>query len=114
MVLIDCKSFHNSELEGQLCKRIKLTRLSFHVNILLIRFQFVLFFYVQDFHLGQVPEGAVGQFVDVVSVQLEHLQAGQTLEGETLHLTDTVPVQLTAGQTEEMHQTDHGKETVRQ
>lgn len=53
-------------------------------------------FYLQDFHLGQVPEGPISQFADAVSLQFEDLQAGQTLEGQTLHLTNTVPVQLTA------------------
>lgn len=60
----------------------------------------LFFFYIQDFHLGQVPEGPVSQFADAVSLQLEDLQAGQTLEGQTLHLTNTVPVQLTAGWTD--------------
>lgn len=53
-------------------------------------------FYLQDFHLGQVPEGPICQFADAVSLQFKDLQAGQTLEGQTLHLTNTVPVQLTA------------------
>lgn len=52
--------------------------------------------FVQSFHLGQVPEGSVRQFADAVSLQLEDFQAGQTLEGQTLHLTYAVPVQLTA------------------
>lgn len=51
---------------------------------------------LQGFHLGQVPEGSVGQFADAVSLQLEDFQAGQTLEGQTLHLTYAVPVQLAA------------------
>lgn len=52
-------------------------------------------FYLQDFHLCQVPEGPVGKLVDAVSLQLQHLKAGQTLECQTLHLANTVPVQLT-------------------
>lgn len=54
-----------------------------------------LFFYIQDFHLGQVPEGSVRQFADAVPLQFKHLQTGQTLEGQTLYLMDTVPVQVT-------------------
>lgn len=51
---------------------------------------------VQCLHLGQVPEGSVRQLADAVPLQLEHLQAGQTLKGEAFHLTYTVPVQLPA------------------
>lgn len=51
---------------------------------------------VQRLHLGQVPEGSVRQLADAVPLQLEHLQAGQTLEGKTFHLTYTVPVQFPA------------------
>lgn len=57
-------------------------------------------FYIQDFHLCQVPEGSISQFADAVPLQLEHLQTGQTLKGQTLHLTDTVPIQFTAGWTD--------------
>lgn len=52
--------------------------------------------YIQGLHLGQVPKGSIGQFGDAVSLQLENFQTGQTLEGQTLHLTYAVPVQLTA------------------
>lgn len=57
------------------------------------------FLNIQGFHLGQVPEGSIGQFADAVSLQLEDLQDRQTLEGQTLHLTYTVPVQFTEGDT---------------
>lgn len=57
-------------------------------------------FYIQDFHLCQVPEGSIRQFADAVPLQLQHLQTGQTLKGQTLHLTDTVPIQFTAGWTD--------------
>lgn len=52
----------------------------------------------QHFHLGQAPEGSVGELTDVVPLQLEDLQTGQALEGQPLHLPYTVPVQLTGGQ----------------
>lgn len=65
------------------------------------------FYNIQGFHLGQVPEGSISQFADAVSLQLEDLQAGQTLKGQTLYLTYTVPVQLTAGGTD--RQTDKPK-----
>lgn len=55
------------------------------------------FLNIQSFHLSQVPKSSISQFADAVSLQLEDLQAGQTLEGQTLHLTYTVPVELTAG-----------------
>lgn len=51
---------------------------------------------IQRFHLGQVPEGSISQLADAVSLQLEDLQAGQTLKGQTFHLTYAVPVQLPA------------------
>lgn len=51
---------------------------------------------VQGFHLGQVPKGSIRQLANAVSLQLEDFQAGQTLEGQPLHLTYAVPVQLTA------------------
>lgn len=57
-------------------------------------------FYIQDFHLCQVPEGSISQFADAVPLQLQYLQTGQTLKGQTLHLTDTVPIQFTAGWTD--------------
>lgn len=62
------------------------------------QYVFMMFFpfHIQDFHLGQVPEGSVSQLADAVPLQFKHLQAGQTLEGQTIYLTDTVPVQLTA------------------
>lgn len=53
-----------------------------------------VYFYIQGLHLGQIPKGPIGQFGDAVSLQLENFQTGQTLEGQTLHLTYAVPVQL--------------------
>lgn len=59
----------------------------------------MVFYNIQGFHLGQVPEGSVGQLADAVPLQFEDLEAGQTLKGQTLYLTYTVPVQLTADRT---------------
>lgn len=68
-------------------------------------------FNLQDFHFGQVPEGSVSQFADAVPLQFQHLQTGQTLEGQALDLKDPVPVQLPAGWTDR-HGTSSTSHTV--
>lgn len=50
--------------------------------------------HLQAPHSCQTPESAVGQFADVVPLELQDFQAGQTLEGQTLNETQTVPAQL--------------------
>lgn len=91
-----CETEHIGHIMYNTCKFSILCEMYYYVHVLIL-FQF---FHIQDFHLGQVPEGPVCQFADAVSLQLQYLQAGQTLEGQTLHLTNTVPVQLTAGRTD--------------
>lgn len=42
-------------------------------------------------HAGQAPEGSVCQLADVVPLELQHLQTGETLEGQALNQTQPVP-----------------------
>lgn len=94
-------------------KYIILVKFLIVCDCIIIFYVLMLFHFlnIQGFHLGKVPEGSISQFADAVSLQLEDLQAGQTLEGQTLHLTYTVPVQFTAGDTHKQtkKETDHGR-----
>lgn len=45
-------------------------------------------------HLGQPPEGSIGQLADIVSLKLQHLQTVKPLEREAFNQPDTIPIKV--------------------
>lgn len=45
-------------------------------------------------HLRQPPKGTICQLADVVSLKLQHLQAIEPLERETLNQPNPIPIQV--------------------
>lgn len=50
--------------------------------------------HLQHVHLRQPPEGTICQLADVVSLKLQHLQAIEALERETLNQPNPIPIQV--------------------
>lgn len=51
--------------------------------------------HLQHVHLRQPPKGAICQLADVVSLKLQHLQAIQSLERESLDQPNPIPIEVT-------------------
>ena len=50
--------------------------------------------HLQHVHFSQPPEGTICQLADVVSLKLQHLQAIEALERETLNQPNPIPIQV--------------------
>lgn len=50
--------------------------------------------HLQHVHFRQPPEGTICQLADVVSLKLQHLQAIEALERETLNQPNPIPIQV--------------------